>query len=31
MEKFLKKCLNKFGDKYDYSDIIYINSNTKIK
>ncbi len=31
MEKFLKKCLNKFGDKYDYSLVNYTNSTNKVK
>ena len=31
MEKFLKKCYNKFGNDFDYSKMVYINSATKIK
>jgi hypothetical protein len=31
MEKFLKKCLDKFDVMYDYSEMKYINSLTKIK
>ena len=31
MEKFLKKCYNKFGNNFDYSEMVYINSATKIK
>ena len=31
MEKFIKKCINKFGDKFDYTKINYINSLTKIE
>ncbi len=30
-EDFIKKVRLKHGDKYDYSDTIYINANTKIK
>ena len=28
---FLDKAVEKFGDKYDYSKVIYVNSNTKVK
>ena len=31
MEKFIKKCLIKFGDRFDYSNINYINSLIKIE
>lgn len=31
MEKFLKKCYTKFGNDFDYSKMVYINSATKIK
>lgn len=29
-EEYLKRCLDKHGDKYDYSKINYVNSGTKI-
>ena len=28
-EEFINKCIEIHGDKYDYSDTIYINANTK--
>ena len=30
-QNFIKKCTDKFGDKYDYSEIDYINKKTKVK
>ena len=31
-EEFIEKCIKKFGeDKFDYSEVKYVNSNTKIK
>lgn len=30
-EKFINKCELKFNDKFDYSEIDYIDSKTKIK
>ena len=30
-EEFINRCLKIYGDKYDYSQIEYINSNTKVK
>jgi hypothetical protein len=30
-EKFIKKCINTHGDKYDYSETCYLDSKTKIK
>ena len=29
-EQFLEQCLNKFGSKYDYSKVEYINTKTKV-
>jgi hypothetical protein len=30
-EKFINKAIIKFGDKFNYEEIDYINSTTKIK
>lgn len=31
LEDFIKKSRNLYGDKYDYSEVIYINNKTKVK
>ena len=31
MEKFLNKCLEKYSNTYDYSEVIYLGSKEKIK
>jgi hypothetical protein len=30
-EKFINKCKEKFGDAFDYSEINYVDSKTKVK
>ena len=29
-EEFIEKAINKYGNKYDYSDVIYLNNKTKV-
>lgn len=31
MEQFIKKCKDKYNDEYDYTDLNYKNSRTKVK